>query len=59
MLNPYEHDESPSCPSHRCDCPGCSVRCAGCTGWLGEWTGETVRTVAARPYCVRATATAR
>jgi len=53
MQNPYEHDvESPVCPSHRCDCPGCSVRCAGCGGWVGEWTGESVRTVASRAYCV-------
>lgn len=52
MVNPYENDESPLCPSHLCDCPGCSVRCAGCGRFVGEWTGEVVRSVAARPYCV-------
>lgn len=51
MLNPYEHDESPVCPSHHCDCPGCSLRCAGCGAFVGDWTGESVQTISQRAYC--------
>lgn len=52
MLNPYEFDRSPICPSAECNCDGCTVRCAGCGASIGEWTGETgVQTVSQRAYC--------